>query len=583
MNRSFPRFLGVLLVTALLLFGCATIDPEGEAPLPEEPSTSQEDSGEDEGRDRSPEESQNDEPDLPEELRVAFSPTELSLNPMYSFTTTEAQIFTALFEGLLSYTPLTLEPRPAVAERWEVSPDGLTYTFYLRENARYWNGDSVTAEDFRRTWLELLDPERESAYSFLFDIIEGAEAYRNGENDDPNSVALESIGEKVLEVGLTNPASHFLRILAHHSFVPVHESVRTIEDWSEFTTIPGNGPYYISTRGEESLSLRRNEVYWDRQNVAIPRIELLFPDREPDQITERFNGGDYHWVTGGMSLANVEFTENIVINPLFATTYYYIASDEPPLDNPDVRRALALLLPLEELRSEEFQFIPASTLVPPIPFYPEVTGLEAQNRDEARELLSAAGVSDSDDLGPIRVAIPGGEESRRVAGIMEATWEEALGVTVEVEEIPYPRYFDALDDGEYTVGTVSWVADYADPLSFLQMWMSGSNLNNANFGSDEFDGLIRSSYDQTGDTRYATLAEAERILLETAVVLPVSHSPAINLVNGNEIEGWFPNPLDIHPFKEIRFRELAPIPGVASSRRELLLPAGFIPLRNSVD
>lgn len=566
MTRATTLRVFLLLSFLLTLFlSCAGIpesagSAQDEREAPEQPPRS---------------EQEEEEPELPQELRVAFYPTELSLNPLYSFTTTEAQIFTAIFEGLVSYNPFTLEPEPAVAEGWQVSPDGKTYTFYLRENARYWNGDSVTAEDFRRTWLQLLDPSRESAYSFLFDIIQGAEAYRNGENDDPESVGVRSLDEKVLEVTLTNPASHFLKILCHHSFVPVHQSVRAIEDWSEFNTIPGNGPYYIEERHGDRLSLRRNEVYWDVTNVQIPRLELLFPDLSPEQITERFNGGDFHWVTGGMSLGNVEFQDTIVINPLFATTYYYLSAAQEPLDNPDVRRALALLLPWEEIRSEEYQFIPATTLVPQIPFYPEVEGIESRNEEEARSLLTGAGLPELSRLGTLRIAIPGGEETRRVAGIMKSTWEEALNVPVEITEIPYPRYFDALDEGEFTVGTVSWIADFADPLSFLQMWTSGSNLNNASFANEEFDALIRSSFDQAGNSRYETLAEAERILVESAVVLPISHSPAINLVDVNELEGWYPNPLDIHPFKHIRFREYAPIPGVARRPEAWSIPARF--------
>ena len=555
------RLLLALLLLISALFSCATLS---EGPV-EEDAPRQPDEAEEEREPREDESAEEQDSALPQELRVAFYPTELSLNPLYSFTTTEAQIFTALFEGLVAYNPLSLEPEPAAAERWEVSPDGRTYTFYLRQGARYWNGDAVTAEDFRRSWLQLLDPSQESAYSFLFDIIEGAEAYRKGENEDPGSVAIESVGEKVLEVTLTNPASHFLKILCHHSFVPVHESVREIEDWSDFGTIPGNGPYYIEERRNDGLSLIKNEVYWDVENVEIPRIELLFPENEPEKITERFNGGDFHWVTGGMSLGNVQYQDTVVINPLFATTYYYLAADTGPLQNPDVRRALALLLPWEQLRSEEYQFIPATTLVPSIPYYPEVSGIQQRDAEAARELLSEAGLPAVGELGTVRIAIPGGEEARRVAGLMQNAWEEALNIPVEIEEIPYPRYFDALDTENYTVGTVNWVADFADPLSFLQMWTSGSNLNNAGFSNREFDGLIRSSFDQTGNSRYETLAEAERILLETGVVLPISHSPAINLVNGNEIEGWYPNPLDIHPFKHIRFREYAPIPGVADS------------------
>lgn len=497
-----------------------------------------------------------------EEFVISFLEGDAQMNPIHSFTSSEAQIYTALYEGLFTYHPLTMEPIPAVAERWDVSEDGRTYTFHLRSTARYWNGDRVRAQDFRDTWLKLIDPETEAAYNFLFDVIDGAKAYRTGENTDPSSVAIRAIDSLTLEVRLHRPATHFLKILCHHSFVPVHPSIRDREDWSDLNTVPGNGPYYIVERSEDEIVLHRNELYWDADQIKIPRLRLLFIDENDQTATRRFNGGEIQWATAGLDFSQVENRSAIVVNPLFATTYFFMKADREPFSDPRVRRALSLLIPWEEIRSEEYQFIPADTLVPKIPYYPEVARISEQQIDEALQLLDEAGYPQGIGLPTITIFVPQGEENARIASVFTDAWESALQVNVELLQGAYPGYFEALRNDNYTVGTVSWIGDFADPMTFLQMWISGSNVNNAGFASTVYDDLLDESMTQTGEERYQTLAKAEEILLQTGTVLPISHSPAINLIDTESVEGWYPNPLDIHPVRYFRFAEFIPAPGV---------------------
>ncbi len=502
-----------------------------------------------------------------DEFVISFIDSGIQFNPIFSFTATEAQIYTAIYEGLVSYHPLTMEPVPAVAERWEVSPDGKTYTFFLRRDARYWNGDRVTAEDFRQTWLTLLDREADAAYNFLFDIIEGVRDYRTGANPDPESVGLRAPEPGMFEVRLRTPASHFVRTLAHHAFVPVHRSVRRIRDWSDLPEIPGNGPYRIVERKPGEILLERNPVYWDRRNVAIPYMRFLLFDLDDESVTERFNRGEIDWVTGGMSLLEVEDSRTIVVNPLFATTYYFLRSDVEPFSDPRVRRALALLLPWDEIRDPEIQFIPSPVLVPSIPYYPEVQGIEVADYDQAMGLLEDAGYRDGIRIPTISIHVPRGAESARVAELMKDAWENALQVSVDIVSTPYPEYFESLRHSDFTVATVSWIGDFADPLTFLQMWISDSNVNDAGFRDDRYDDLLDEAMAQLGISRYETLAQAEEILLQTGTVLPVSHSPAINLIDLQAVDGWHPNPLDIHPVKYLEFTDRAPLPGVVRFNR----------------
>ncbi len=498
-----------------------------------------------------------------DEFVLSFLTGGIQLNPIYSYTSSEAQIYSGIYEGLVAYHPLTMEPVPAVARSWEVSEDGLTYTFTIRPNARYSDGTAVTAEDFRETWFRLIDPQSDAAYNFLFDVIEGVREYRAGATEDRNDVGIRAPDSRTLVVTLRNPATHFLRILCHHAFVPLHPRLRETDDWSGIDPLPVNGPYRIASRNEEELVLTRNRDYWDRRNVEIPRMRVLFTQEdEAEAVTERFNRGQIDWVTGGMDLGSVQFPQTIVIHPLFATTYYLIRSDREPFDDPRVRRALALLLPWPEIRSEDVQFIPATTLVPQIPYYPEVQGITEPAPEEALDLLREAGYTRGVRIPTIEIHIPQGEESARVAGLMKEAWERHLEVHVEITVTPYPAYFDVLGESDFTVGTVSWIGDFADPLTFLQMWISDSNVNDAGFSDTRYDELIDRSMVIRGRDRYELLGEAEEILLQSGTVLPVSHSPSINLIDLNAVEGWYPNPLDIHPMKHFRFSEQAPLPGL---------------------
>lgn len=493
---------------------------------------------------------------------VNFLTSDVNLNPIISYTTTEAQVYTAIYEGLVTYDPYSLDPVPAAASRWEISDDGKIYRFTLRPSASYSNGDAVLASHFRDTWLALLSPEMDAPYASLLDIVVGARAYRTGENTDPNSVGIRVIADRTLEVELETRATHFLRILPHHSFAAVHPDMLGRETWSEQEPIVGNGPYVIESFSDEEMLLTRNEHYWDKRNVDIPNLSLRFSD-DFDAVTSAFNSGDLNWVRGGINLDAVERRDSIVVNPLFATTYYQFSASVEPFDDARVRRAFALLLPWNEIRNEEYQYLPTTTLVPSIPFYPEVEGITETDREEAFKLLGAAGFAGGKGLPAVTITIPGGPENDRISGLMTDVWQSELGIEVTAETVLYPEYFDLVDSEQFTISTISWIGDFADPLTFLDMWTTDSNLNNSGYSNPEYDDLVRQAMGETGNGRYETLARAEEILLWDAIVLPISHSPSINLINRELIDGWYPNPLDVHPFKFLSFSSGKPIPNVA--------------------
>ena len=496
-------------------------------------------------------------------LVVAYPPQQFSLDPLHTFSTTEAQLFTAVYEGLVAYDPITLNPVAGQAERWEISRDRRIYTFYLRPDARFSNGDQLRAEDFRQSWLRILDPGAAAEYSFLFDVIEGVAEYRSGELSDPNQVGIRTLGDKVLEVELAEPADHFLKVLAHHSFSAIHSGYIGALNWDRAGQMIGNGPFRVTSWTDRELRLERNEYYWGRSQVELDRVVVRFYE-DPQEITRRFLAGEIHWANNWANSA--ELRPYLVANPLFATTYFYFRSDREPFDDERVRSGLALLLPWHQIRSPETAYFPSDTLVPDIADYPEVVGIREQDIRRGLQLLSKAGYGGGRGLPPINIKVAaGGVQVRRVAEIMQEAWEGQLGVEVAVQEFPYRDLIEEVRAGDFILAHQTWVGDFADPLTFLQMWTRSSNLNDAGYFNRQYDRMVTRALRTGGSERLPALASAEAMLLEEAVILPISHMVAFNLVSRGRLDGWYPNALDIHPFRFIRFKRLEGPRGVAGA------------------
>jgi len=502
-------------------------------------------------------------------LTVAFSSHDIELDFRKSYLSSEAQIFTALYEGLFSYHPLTLEPVAALAEKWQLSDDKMQWTFTIRQNARFSNGDPVRAEDFRDAWLSLIDPARESPYSSFFDVIEGARDYRNRIEINPDKVGIRAENQRTLIVKLNSPASFFPAMLCHHSFSPIHHSMINKSDWSPAGAQAGwkppvsNGPFKIITMNDESIVMQKNSYYWDGDRVALNQLIVKFTGTAED-AAHLWNSGEARWISGDVDVDALTDLSGIQVNVMFATHYYFIRSAAEPWNDKRVRRAMALVLPWEEIRSG--YYLPAKTLIFPVHGYPDVDGIIESNYEEAIELMNEAGFSGGKGLPELVIRLMPSRDAARVANLMANAWKNILHFNVRIEVISNDRYFQSLKEDGFTVGSTTWIGDFADPYAFLQMWINDSNLNDARFNDPDFEELIDRSMIEEGPVRLATLAEAEKLLLESGAVLPLCYNPALNIINTGEIDGWYPNALDIHPFKYISFKTLRPLPGVAINK-----------------
>jgi oligopeptide transport system substrate-binding protein len=272
--------------------------------------------------------------------------------------------------------------------------------------------------------------------------------------------------------------------------------------------------------------------------------------------------GRVHWSTIGQ-YDKLESRDRFEAFPMFATSFFYFTCDTAPWSDPRVRRGLALLLPWSEIRGPDFLF-PTDRLVPAIPGYPEVKGIAGQQLEEAKRLLAEAGFPGGTGLPPLVIKVFSDSTGAEIAKKFAATWKELAGLHVEVRELAGDDFYAEMRKGDYALGMSTWIGDYADPLTFLQLWTTGSNLNDARFSDRDYDAAVADSQTMAeGPLRYRRQADAEEILLSKAVVLPLSHSAAVHLIDLERVDGWFPNPLDIHPFKFIRFKERRAPTGIA--------------------
>jgi oligopeptide transport system substrate-binding protein len=467
---------------------------------------------------------------------------EYDLDPHTATYSSEAQILSGLYEGLYSYDPVTLDPVPALAISYKISRDKKRWTFTLRDNALFSNGDPITASVIRDSWLSLLATP-DAPYASLLDCITDAAEYRNGKcsADDVGIIARD---DATLVVTLNSPTAHLQRLLCHHAF----SAVSTKENVY-------SGAFAVQEYAKGKLILVRNEAYWDKKNVALPQI-TVFQSDDLAENTWKYNKGDADWISGMVDTQKLLSKDSIRIAAEFGTEYLFFSCKNEPWTNPDLRNALLTAVPWKELRANSL--VPATTLVYPLTGYPTVEGLSDDDADEALMLMKAARKSAGiaqDKVLTITFGISGSERMKKEAELLKAAWEP-LGVNLVVQTTPEDRYLTSISGWNADLFSYSWIGDFADPLAFLELFRDGSTLSESKWTNDKFSQLLAQAADTTSTTEhYKLLAQAEQVLLDSGVVLPISHPVSLHAIDLQSVGGWSTNALDIHPFKYLYLKQ----------------------------
>ena len=491
-----------------------------------------------------------------------------NLHPHAAYNANEAQMLTGLYEGLCVYDPYTLQPVAGLAKSWKISSDGLLWTFTLRDALTFEDGTPITAQVFRDSFINLLNPALDLPYSSLLDCVKGAKEYRSGKITDSAQIGLYAESDTSFKISLVYPAEHLANILCHHAFSAVHpsqlEAVVRMAGKSVFQKIEdafipiASGPFKIESSSDDRIRLIKNEAYWDIQSVKLESITLLL-DPNADEMTEAFNMGSVHWLCGSVNLTKVAAAHTMHVTPMFATEYLYFNTNTAPCSSQALREALVHAIPYDTLRKN--YLLPAKTLVFPLIGYPSVTGVDTQDTVKSETLLKK--VEQVDTEKPIKILLPQTDFYAEQADLLKKAWE-SLNLSVEVTLVPFEDYYARQKTDEYHIALVSWIADFADPLAFLELFRSDSSLNSSNWSHQDYENFIKkASAEQNRKKRFEYLAKAEQILMDSSVVIPLSHIPAINVIDLSDIQGWYTNAVNIHPFKFIRFVQPEILPNIA--------------------
>ena len=475
------------------------------------------------------------------------------------------------FAGLVQAHPATLEPMPEIATRWDVSADRQTYTFHLRPS-QWSDGTPLTAHDFVFSFRRLVDPKTGSKYATNGHIFKGGAAVGRGAAP-PESLGVRAVDDLTLEVVLEDPLPYVLSFLTFYSFMPIPRHLladlerRGIDEalWTRPEHVVSNGPYRLSEwKFRQRMVFERNPRYWDAANVRLDRVQVAMVESYTTALN-MYAAGEFDWPGSNTSLP-AEFMDYLAgfkdyrRHPYLASYYYWINTKAPPLDNPLLRRALALAIDREALVRHVTRGgqIPAADLVPD-----GVAGYQALGRplfdpEAARRLLAEAGYASGADVPAITLTYNTSEGHKQVAEAVQQMWKDVLGISVELENQEWKVFLSTAEMNNFQLCRMGWTADYADPFTFLELLTSACGNNHSNWSDPTYDRLLKEANREPDPaTRLAKFREAEALALEQQPLIPLYTYTRTQLVKPY-VRGIWGNHQDRHPWKYIWIDEAAP-------------------------
>ena len=491
-----------------------------------------------------------------------------TLDPAIITGQPEGRVVNALFEGLCAYDA-DGRAVPGVAESWEVSPDARTYTFRLRSDARWSDGRPVTAHDFLRSWQRALTPATGSQYNYQLFPIRNAQAFAEGKVREFSEVGVRAPDERTLVVELENPTPYFLELCAFPTLHPVPTDLiaRVGDDWIKPAHIISNGAFTLETwRINDRITLKKNPFYWNRDAVSLGSVDVL-PIADANVAFNFFASGLADLVMD-KGLAPPALLDEMKKQPWFHAApflgIYFLRYNcqRGPFADERVRRAFSLAIDKRRIvekitRAGE---LPADGFVPPgIPGYAGTDGL-AFDPEKARALLAEAGFPGGKEFPLVSYLYSKSELNEAIAVELQSMWRETLGVNVNLNRQEWKVYLNSLSLLDYDIARSSWVGDYPDPNTFLDMFLTGGGNNRTGWSSPDYDRLIAGAARELDPKkRLGILRQAEDLLVQTAVpIAPIYYYVGIQLYDPKKIGGLRANVLDEHPLREMKI--LPPTP-----------------------
>ncbi len=503
----------------------------------------------------------------PADITILNGAEPQSLDPALLTGQADMRVAIGMFEGLTRLDPKTARPIPGLAQSWDISPDGKIYTFHLRTNLVWSTGQPIRADDVVYSWIRTLDPATAAEYAGQLYYVTNAEAFNIGKIKDPSQVGVHALDPFTVRVQLNHPTPFFLDICDMPlTYVVPRATIEKYGDrWLMAKPLPSSGPYeLVYWRLNDKVRLKKNPLYWDAANTKSEIIDIL-PVGSANVAINLYEHGEAD-VVWDSQLIPSELLDVLLKRPDFHTFNYLGAYfvrfnvTRKPFDDPRVRQALAMAIDKKRIvdritrGGEEV----ATHLVPDgTADYTSPDGL-AYNPDLARKLLAEAGYPGGKGFPSFtylfNASAGGGSKlHEKVAIELQQMWHDQLGINMELHQVEWTAYLDAMTSLNYDVARSSWVGDYDDANTFLGCFVTGDGNNRTGWSDAKYDSLIHQANAEADmKKREQLFQQAETILVRDQLpIIPLYFYKGINYFDTNKVRGIYENILDDHPLQSI--------------------------------
>ena len=481
-----------------------------------------------------------------------------SMDPNLSSTVDGATMLSHLFEGLIKYEDdgngMAMLV-PGTAEKWDISEDGLTWTFHLRKDAVWSDGQPVTSKDFLFSWNRLVAPETAAEYAYLLDIVA---------RDENGNLKISAPDDSTFEVTLLSKAPYFEEICAFPSCFPLRQDIIEAngEKWTfSPDTYISNGSYTLKEWNHNAdILMEKSDTYYGKDKIMTPSLKFALMD-DANAIFAGYRSGDLNYIQSfpQNEIPALKESGDLRSSVQLGTYYVTFNNQKAPFDNPKVREAFSLAIDRNYIVEKITQTgeAPADGFVPlgindndpNMPDFRKEGGSYysvkpddyASNQEKAKQALADAGYPEGKGFPVVEYAYNTDARHKAVAEVLQNMWQTTLGVTVTLQNQDWNTFIQARQNGNYQIARDGWIGDFNDPITFLDLFLAKSGNNDPKYNNPAYDKIIdqvRNTSDQT--ERMKLLHQAEDMLFNDSAIAPIYFYVQAYISN---LEGWYSSPM----------------------------------------
>lgn len=540
MTKNVFALLSSIVIAGSALAGCAGTNTTAPSTTPTDSGTTQP---------AAPAETKTG----PKVMRLSITSEPSTADPAIAEDSQSNMMVTSLFAGL---TRIGENDKPVeeVADKIDVSPDSLTYTFHLRDSV-WSNGDPVTAHDFEFAWKRALDPKTASNYAYQLYYLKGGEAFNTGKGK-AEDVGVKALDDKTLEVKLANPTPFFLELTAFMTYMPVNKKVvEANPKWAmEAATHVGNGPFKLTQWEHKSkVVFEKNDTYFDKDAVKTDKIDVSMIEDENTSLS-MFENGELDWVGAPYNsipldaMPALKEAGKVQLKPIATSYWYKFNTEKAPFNNAKIRKAFAYAINRQAIVDNVTQANqqPAMGMLPPsMAVKPD--GYFKDNDLETAKKLLEEGMKEAGlkQLPEITISHNTGEGHKKIAEAIQDQWKKGLGVDVKIENQEFKVYLDSLHQGNYQIGRIGWIADFNDPINYMEVFRDKDGGNNdTRWENPRYKELVTlAAKEMDMEKRKQYFAEAEQIIMDEMPFIPIYYYTRAWVPGDNVAHGIYQDPL----------------------------------------